>query len=416
MVSQPVVSLAAVFVLTVSATAQNVEVVQSRGAGVWGSNLRLIEEVRIGQLEGAEAYTFGSIIDVAAGHDGTIWVAEGEPALLRLYDAGGKFIKKVAGVGSGPGEYRQITSLKIMADGSVALRDMRLGLIGVYDARGTFLRSHSLRSGRFSRDNFKVDRQGFFYVQTSAPSREAGFAFSLDPALIWIKIDPTGEGVDTIPVPRGNTPPVQIYGGPHYQRVDPLLSTITPAGSFVTGNPLRYSFDIQRPNQPTLRVERDFQPLRLVGAEKTEWEATASYLSKQPISRGWTSGPDGKMVTVDGPVMKYVAPTAKPAYRELRVDEEGRVWVQRYAPATKQPPPPPFKLPPGALMPPGVVDRPVSLWRDPITHDVFDPTGKFLGTVTQPEKTQFMAMRGRYIWAVTRGEFDEAYVVRYRIE
>ena len=415
MTSNAVASFLACLLLTTTASAQRVEVIKSAGPGAWGNNLRLVEELRIGELEGAEHYTFGPIRDLAVSKDRMIVVAESNPALLRVYDASGKFVKKIGRIGNGPGEYQQITGVKAMADGNLAVHDARVGRISVFDAQGNFLRSHNLSTGFYTSDMFRVDDAGNFYVKARATplSHEPGARVDAD--LIWIRVSPTGQVVDSIVIPAWKAQAARTYGGPHFNQIE-LLSTLSSSGTLVTGNPLTYAFEVQRRSQPTLRVEREFQPLRIAGDEKTEWEAMSAFLSKEPSSRTFTSGRDGKPLTIDGPTVKHTIPSVKPAFRRLKVDDEGRIWVERFVVATKQPPPPPVKLPPGALPPAGMVGRPVSLWREPTTFDVFEPTGKFLGTVTQPPNTRFMVMRGRHIWGVASGELDEAYVVRYRIE
>src|SRR5262245_8899253 len=88
--------------------AQDSRMVRSSGPGAWGGSLRLVEELRIGQMEGAEAYTFGFVLELAVGKDGAIFVGEGRPTQLRMYDASGRFVRKIGGVGEGPGEFRQI--------------------------------------------------------------------------------------------------------------------------------------------------------------------------------------------------------------------------------------------------------------------------------------------------------------------
>jgi hypothetical protein len=55
-------------------------------------------------------------------------------------------------------------------------------------------------------------------------------------------------------------------------------------------------------------------------------------------------------------------------------------------------------------------------WRDVPTFDVFESSGRLLGTVIVPSNTRIMFSRGDLVWGVTRGEFDEPYVVRFRIE
>lgn len=102
-------------------------------------------------------------------------------------------------------------------------------------------------------------------------------------------------------------------------------------------------------------------PIRISGAEKQEWDAVAAWLSKQPGSQTFSTGPDGKRQVVNGSSNKYEAPAVKPAYRTLRVDQDGRFWVERYVAATKQPPPPAPRPSPNA--PPGFADRPPSVGR-----------------------------------------------------
>jgi hypothetical protein len=61
-------------------------------------------------------------------------------------------------------------------------------------------------------------------------------------------------------------------------------------------------------------------------------------------------------------------------------------------------------------------DRPPALtWREPPTFDVFDSSGCFLGTVLTPRNTRILHRSGMTLWGVARGEFDEEYVVRYRL-
>lgn len=99
---------------------------------------------------------------------------------------------------------------------------------------------------------------------------------------------------------------------------------------------------------------------------------------------------------------------AKPPWRQLYVGAEGRIWVWRYTEAEHHP---------------GHVTRaaergdwPTIEWLEPRTHDVFDPRGSFLGSVTLPRDSEILFARGEEVWTLERGEYDEPYVVRYRVE
>ncbi len=394
-------------------SAQDVTVVRSKGPGAWGPALRLVQELRIGQLEGAEEYTFGFVLDVIAGRDGSIFVAEGRPTSLRMYDARGKFVKVVGRVGGGPGEFQQINGLAVMADGNIAVRDAQQGRITILDPGGNFLRSVQVNSTTYTDDMFRVDNAGNFYLKEILRSATDGPLG--DAPVAWLKANRTGAIVDTILIPREKLEP-RVYGGPHKPVVDAILATLSRQGATVSGRVLDYTIDIERPGQKRLRIEREFQPLKLTAAEKSEWDAMADWYSKQPSGRRFGRGADGKPSVVDAPAIKYTVPTAKPAFRELRVDEEDRIWVVRHVAATKQPPPPTPKPPPGAMGMPNQASRPVSVMREVTTYDVFEPGGRFLGTVSLPLGTRITAMRGKTVWGVATGEMDEPYVVRYRIE
>src|SRR5688500_6470978 len=93
-----------------NASAQNA--VAGAGAPTWGTSTRLVQELRIGQLEGAEQYTFGSVDGIAVGLDGAMFVYDGKVPIIRLYDATGKFVRNVGRAGEGPGEYRDVLGIE----------------------------------------------------------------------------------------------------------------------------------------------------------------------------------------------------------------------------------------------------------------------------------------------------------------
>jgi hypothetical protein len=62
-------------------------------------------------------------------------------------------------------------------------------------------------------------------------------------------------------------------------------------------------------------------------------------------------------------------------------------------------------------------------WKQPVVFDVIEPNGRFLGTVAIPgvRKSPYdsfpriVRARDMTVWTIELGEFDEQYVVRYRI-
>lgn len=68
--------------------------------------LRLIEELRLGRIEGSGPDVFADIDDLAVDAHGRIFVADVGWRQVRLFDRGGRFVRSLAPEGDGPGERR----------------------------------------------------------------------------------------------------------------------------------------------------------------------------------------------------------------------------------------------------------------------------------------------------------------------
>jgi hypothetical protein len=107
--------------------------------------------VRIGGLDGAEEYTFGSIAGVLRQRDGSILVGDAMANELRLYDEAGHFIRRVGGAGRGPGEYRSLSGVLPFTADSVLVIDETGTRVNVLTPELRYARSHripSVASGR----------------------------------------------------------------------------------------------------------------------------------------------------------------------------------------------------------------------------------------------------------------------------
>lgn len=372
---------------------QQVQVVRSTGAGVWGDGLQVVEQARIGAVDGPPEQTFGEVQAVTVALDGNVYVADGQVPAVRVYNRDGRFLRNVGREGEGPGEYRSLWGLRSMADSGVAVWDVRNGRITVFDPRGEVRDTHSFFTGRYASDIFQVDHAGRFYVRASMPR---GDAPSRRQPEGWIRLSASGQVMDTISIPeeldRAESFSIATPSGLQRPFVVEIVSAMSPLGYLITGRTDGYTLDLHRSGQP-LRIQRDYTPLRVSGEEGEEWRALARYFESRSSTEPSTSSE------------RYVIPEVKPAFRDLHTDSEGRIWVRRYVPARQ--------LSANDVATP---DRPRLTLREPPTFDLFEPDGRFLGTVTLPMNARFRDARGRDLWATVTGQFDETYVVRYRIE
>lgn len=83
------------------------------------------------------------------------------------------------------------------------------------------------------------------------------------------------------------------------------------------------------------------------------------------------------------------------AFDRFFVGAEGRIWVQRDHPSPSDPS--------GFIGAPGA------------EYDVFSPEGRYLGSVTAPERARLQAARGDTVWGLEFGELDEVSIVAYEL-
>jgi len=381
-------------------TAQDTVLVHSNNAAVWGDQVHLVEDLRIGELHGADEYVFGRISYIAANSGGAIYVTDNQVPVIRQYDSTGAYVRDIGREGEGPGEYRGVLGLHVIKGERLMVWDPRLSRVTVFDSSGSFLYSHLVSRLSRARNpiDFAVDTSGAFYIEyrdyerasgrvaISPGERVAQVASGNVPRML-IKFSPGGDILDTIPLPHVVSGSKFVLITPQGMRWNfPLESCFawSPLGYLIVGHNSDYVFDLHIPDAPIRRIKRDFEPVTIHRAERVEWEAWARRFE----SRG----------NFDYPAI----PRTKPAYRELHVAADGRIWVERYVTAVRR----------GEQLRQPDSERPPFEWSEPTTFDVLQPDGTFLGTVVMPDRTRARFTRGDRVWGVLRGEFDEEYVVR----
>lgn len=81
--------------------------------------------VTIGVAEAIEEQLFGEITDVELLEEGDIAVLDALSHDLRIFSADGKFLQRLGGAGSGPGELRSPQALAIAPDGDLFVTDLQ---------------------------------------------------------------------------------------------------------------------------------------------------------------------------------------------------------------------------------------------------------------------------------------------------
>lgn len=385
-------------------------VVRTVSGSAWSDTARLVEDLRIGALEGREELTFGRIGDIAVAPNGTIFVFDGEAVAIRQFDSTGAFVRRVGARGQGPGEHEIVLGMAALKDGRLAVYDVGNQRINLYGP-GDSAASWSIRTTSpplYSDHSFAVDTLERFYLQVlMRTGAEAGGPRSRQ---AFFRVTPGDSTIDTLFVPTFPPASPSVRLSPRGQWA------VHPHGYFVAGMNDRYSFDLMRP-EGVLRIQRAASAPDFDAAERAEWEAELENADPDILSMEVSTGKAPVITYGDKPTLAK----AKPVYKSLAAAADGRIWVQLHTPARKTDAPAEkgggaSPLRPGVLPLPGQKPPPPQRrWREPVVYDVFERDGRYLGPVAVPDRVTLLLMRGDLVWGVAKGESDEEYVVRYRL-
>lgn len=347
------------------------------------AELTASEDLRIGSLDGPEATSFGYVESIAVARDGTMYIPDLQVPAIRVFAQDGTYLGDLGREGEGPGEYIAIRGIAPLPDGDVAVWH-EMGDITVFDRERRFKRRFSVRLMSIAGGpgpGLVADTAGNLFVRTTAGPPSPEVAQTVRYA--WVHYSSDGEFIDSI------VPPARELEGSPFAFPTETFSAPSPHGYFVTGRTSEYAIHRPLRDGRVLRIERSYESIPIEGEERTQWEG---YIAEVEVR--W----DDKF-----PAMHRT----KPPWKQLHLGYDGRIWVSRYSRAVRVP---------GHRTRASIVGGfPTVEWVEPGRYDILDPRGSFLGSVTLPSDATILAARGQFVWTLERGEFDEPYVVRYRI-
>lgn len=375
----------------------------------------LVREMRFGEATGADEYLFGDVSEIAVDRDGSFYVFDRQVPALRKYDANGKFVRTFGRSGQGPGEYRNAGGLALLRDGRVLLWDGGNWRFNVYAADGTMLPAWPTPSGTSggmigTSRALMVDTTGrIVYLNRSLFSPSERGAGS---RRVWIRYRDDGTPIDTIETPAfaQSSPTITASSPDGRARTSTGVPfapqpryAMSPHGYVVSGIPARYAFEIPSARGSVMSVRRTVPPVPVTRQERdSARDAVTQRMRRTNPAWSW-NGPE--------------IPRDKPAYEQLYVGSDGRIWVALVA--EMRPGGGSFSaIGGGGGSAPRISQRPDATTeapRRPALYDVFEPDGTYLGQVRVPAGFVSYVRRGDQVWGVEFDEDDVPRVARYRI-
>lgn len=361
---------------TIDTLASGQVVVQNPASPLWrpGEEWRVVEELRIGGVEGTGPEVLGNVASLTVDLEGRIWVLDHQAQELRVFDADGRHVRTVGRRGGGPGEFQQAVHVAHAPDGNLWIMDPSNARLSVFDTSGAYVEGKSALGGFVMLPwPGRFDDEGRYYTP-----------LFLGGDTRMIRHDPAFQPLDTLEVPRD---PVtrdrfeirddqgrrRVTAGVPFQGF--VAWQISSAGTIWAMVADQYRlFELDSRGDTLRAITRAFTALPVTAADRERAREDMKWF----IDQGGRFDPSR-------------LPAKKPPARGFFFDDVRHVWVERTASEAE------------------------NLRR---VFDVFDPDGRFLGTVQLPFPLWMSApiVRDGRMYAVTRDELDVPYVVRARIE
>ena len=111
--------------------------------GLWTEDdrWRLVPELTVGVVEGAESEVFANLIGLEADAEGRFYVLDRDLNELRVFSSDGSHLATAGRTGEGPGEYQAANGLEWLSPDSLVIVDQRGNRYSVLTKEGAYVRS-----------------------------------------------------------------------------------------------------------------------------------------------------------------------------------------------------------------------------------------------------------------------------------
>ena len=324
-------------------------------------------------LTGADAsHEFYRVRGVKQRPDGSLVLANRASQEIRLFSPEGEFLGGMGGPGQGPGEFRNLQRVEVVADtvfaldydGRVTVMGPDMELIRTFDLSHTVSDIHSLGDGTLLAESFVVD--GLDEIANQL----------IRPPTALVRFDLGGAWIDSI----GERPGSESYSFAFEDNSGDAAALFAKASQVATLGPQIFygSSDLMQIEE----MDPAGNVVRILRIPGYGLDLTDAQIAREREARLDMDLPPGMTLP---PFIRRVeealpAPATRPAHAQMLVDPSGALWLELYRGRSEQ-------------------DRPQE-WL------ILDGDGTWLGTVEVPDRFTVRDIAMETVLGVWRDELD----------
>ncbi|MDZ4674994.1 MAG: hypothetical protein SGI84_11105 [Gemmatimonadota bacterium] len=320
--------------------------------------------------------------------DGRIAIGDQGSSSIRFFGPGGQHLKDVGRRGEGPGEFRQILSLAALPADSIFIVDLRR--FHLFTGEGELVSSYTPQegSGPFIWPQTFLGDGSYIGYAWNGPVAQPAQDRWIDSVPLF-RVIPQGQRDSIGMFPLGIYTPGSNPQYPSQLTYGPRLHLVAGQTEIVTGFSDRYEIRILSQAGELRRIVRLERALRPVSAGDVAEYRTRS--ANAPGEDG-KPAPEGLRALRERMAAAQVFAEQFPAFSKMLLDRQGNLWVLEYEPWEDAP------------------DRwgLVRIWTPSgdTRWDVFQPDGRWLGSVTMPPLFVPLEIGADYVLGLVRDQDD----------
>lgn len=318
---------------------------------IQGDIFSIEEDLSIGQIEGTKEYMFGYLGGIVVDEKENIYVddRDGSEIIIKVFDKSGKYIRNIGRMGQGPGEFTSVNHLQITPNNELMVIDTNSSKLIFFSLDGDYLRRAPYLGVRALKIQVNSDGNYFFYSMEYQGQRVSEAIYAAN------KLELFGPDLNFIKLVAKDE-----YRDIHGSIAPPWMIVRFPSTDLaICGFSETYELQIYDLNGHLVqKIFKDFDPVEINEYEKEK--------------RDWTR--------------RKGLPRYFPAFEDLSVDEEGRIYVQTF-------------------------ERQMD--KDEFYFDVFEPDGKYIAKI--PLKTFPEYWKNGKMYTFEEDENGFLYIKRYKV-